>query len=115
MAAHEGALSKILIDFLNSRPEEITICGETTSDPQIRVPTISFTVKGWGSRELVETTEKISPYGFRWGHFYSKRLCDEVLQLGQEGVIRVSMVHYNTVEEAKGFVDVLAQVLDGRK
>lgn len=78
------------------------------------MPTISFAVKGWGSRELVETVEKQSSFGFRWGHFYSKRLCDEILQAGDEGVVRVSMVHYNTEEEIKEFVKVLEGVLASR-
>jgi selenocysteine lyase/cysteine desulfurase len=106
-------LQKILLDFLNSR-DDATVYGETTSDPKARVPTISFKIKGWGSRELVETTEKISPFGFRWGHFYSKRLCDEILQAGEEGVVRVSMVHYNTEEEITEFVKTLEKVLSSR-
>lgn len=49
---------------------------------------------------MVEGIEARSNFGCRWGHFYSKRLVDEVLGLGEEkggdGVVRVSMVHYNT-------------------
>lgn len=85
--------------------------GSTSSDPAVRVPTISFTVKGMGSKKLVEEAEKISNFGFRWGHFYSKRLCDEVLGLEPEAVARVSMVHYNTEEEIRGLVEVLKKVL----
>lgn len=63
-----------------------------------RVPVISFTVRGRGSREIVEGVEGKSGFGCRWGHFYSKRLVEEVLGLGEEGVVRVSLVHYNTGE-----------------
>lgn len=107
---HEGKLQKILLEFLNSR-SDVTIHGSTSPDSRIRVPTISFTVEGMSSREIVEGTEEISEYGFRWGHFFSKRLCDEVLGLGPEAVARVSMVHYNTEEEIRGLVDVLEKVL----
>lgn len=110
ISKHESDLAKILLDFLNSR-DDITVLGETTSDPTHRVPTISFVVNGKGSRWVVEEAEKISNYGFRFGHFYSKRLCDEVLGLEEEGVVRVSMVHYNTEEEIKGLVEVLKKVL----
>ena len=44
----------------------------------------------------MEAVEKESSFGIRWGHFYSKRLVEEFLGLGAEGVVRVSMVHYNT-------------------
>jgi cysteine desulfurase family protein (TIGR01976 family) len=107
---HEGKLQKILLDFLNSR-SDITVIGSTSSDSSVRVPTISFTVDGMSSKKIVQEAEKISNYGFRWGHFYSKRLCDEVLQLEPEAVTRVSMVHYNTEDEIHGLVEVLKKVL----
>lgn len=107
---HEGKLQKILLDFLNSR-SDVTILGSTSADSKERVPTISFTVEGVSSKKIVNDAEVISNYGFRWGHFYSKRLCDEILRLGPEGVTRISMVHYNTEEEIRGLVEVLKKVL----
>ncbi|ORY17285.1 pyridoxal phosphate-dependent transferase [Clohesyomyces aquaticus] len=107
---HEGKLQKVLLDFLNSR-EDVTVHGETSADPAVRVSTISFTVKGVESKQVVDKAEKISNLGFRWGHFYSKRLCEELLGLDNEGVVRVSMVHYNTEEEIRKLVEVLKKVL----
>ncbi|KAF1838448.1 PLP-dependent transferase [Decorospora gaudefroyi] len=112
ISEHEGKLQTILLDFLNSR-DDVTVMGLTSTDSAVRVPTISFTVKGMSSKAIVEEAEKGSNYGFRWGHFYSKRLCDEVLGLEPEGVVRVSMVHYNTEEEIRGLLDVLKNVLPG--
>lgn len=50
------------------------------------------------SRDVVEAVEKASDgkFGFRCGAFYSVRLSEEVLGLDKGGVVRVSMVHYNT-------------------
>ncbi len=64
------------------------------------MPVVSFSVEGWSSRAVVEGVEARSRFACRWGHFYSKRLVDDVLGLGgeKEGVVRVSMVHYNTGE-----------------
>lgn len=93
--------------------------GERSADPELRVPTISFVVKGKSPKALVEQVDRASgdakgpldggqdgdqglgesrQFGIRWGHFYSKRLCEEVLGLEKdgEGVVRVSLVHYNT-------------------
>ncbi|KAH7112812.1 pyridoxal phosphate-dependent transferase [Dendryphion nanum] len=109
IAIHESKLQKILLDFLNPR-DDVTVHGSSSADEKVRVPTISFTVKGRNSREIVEQAGS-SRFGFRWGHFYSKRLCDEVLGLGSEGVVRVSMVHYNTEDEIKGLVEELKKVL----
>ena len=74
----------------------MTIYGKREADAGLRVPVISFAVEGKGSRAIVEGIEKRSDYGCRWGHFYSKRLVEEFLGLGDEGVVRVSLVHYNT-------------------
>jgi selenocysteine lyase/cysteine desulfurase len=87
------------------------VIGSTSADSAVRVPTISFVVEGRNSREIVEQADKISNFGFRWGHFYSKRLCDEVLGLAPEGVVRVSMVHYNTEDEVRELVEVLKKIL----
>lgn len=76
----------------------MTIFGEQGAEKEKRVPVVSFLVKGRGSRSVVEGVEKRSRFGCRWGHFYSKRLVEEVLGCGEEGVVRVSLVHYNTGE-----------------
>ena len=110
IAKHEAKLQKIVLDYLASKPC-VTIHGETTSDFEVRVPTISFTVAGVSSQKVVEDVEAISNLGMRWGHVYSKRLCDEVLGLGPEGIVRVSMVHYNTEDEARKVVEVFEKVL----
>lgn len=107
---HESKLQKILLDFLNSR-NDVTVHGSTSVDSDVRVPTVSFTVEGVSPKKIVEEAEKSSNFAFRWGHFYSKRLCDEVLGLGPEGVIRVSMVHYNTEEEIQSLVKLLEKIL----
>ena len=45
----------------------------------------------------------------RFGHFYAARLIEQLGLTERDGVVRVSMVHYNTLEE----VDRLLSVLDG--
>lgn len=95
--AHEAELQAILLDYLTAR-KEVSIRGEKTSDPKARVATVSFTIDGWSSREFVEAVEQQSTYAFRWGAFYSNRLVCETFGLDGDGIIRVSMVHYNTGE-----------------
>lgn len=94
--AQEAVLQGELLGYLTGR-KDVTIHGERSADGKVRVPTVSFTVEGWDSRELVETVEKEAPiFGFRWGAFYSNRLVHEFLALGTSGIVRVSLVHYNT-------------------
>ena len=97
IAAHEERLQAIILRYLNAN-EAITVYGEREAGRERRVPVISFGVKGKSAREVVERVQAKSAFGFKSGHFYSKRLLDEVLGLGEEGVLRVSLVHYNTGE-----------------
>ncbi|KAI9048105.1 hypothetical protein LZ554_007901 [Drepanopeziza brunnea f. sp. 'monogermtubi'] len=110
---HEELLQGTLLEYLNSRPD-VTVMGEKDKDTKKRVSTISFVVKGKKSRDVVEAVDALTngEVGIRWGTFYSVRLADEILGLSQvDGVVRVSMVHYNTVDEVKQVIGVLDQVL----
>jgi selenocysteine lyase/cysteine desulfurase len=95
IVAHEAELQATLLAYLNAR-DDVAVWGERSVDTAVRVATVSFTVKGWGSRDLVEAVEKESNFGFRWGSFYSVRLVEQILGLSKDGIVRVSMVHYNS-------------------
>lgn len=92
----EEEIQRMLLDYLSNR-EDVTIFGEPKTDPESRVPIVSFTVEGWNSRSIVAAIEANSNIGLKHGHFYSHRLVKEVLDLDTtDGVVRVSMAHYNT-------------------
>ncbi|KAK6864663.1 aminotransferase class-V [Apiospora arundinis] len=111
LVAHEHVLQKTLLDYLASKPDVFTVIGETTADSTARVPTVSFLVKSWNAQTFVETVEKATNFGFRWGAFYSNRLAYDLLGLEQDGVVRISMVHYNTVEEVKGIIAAIEKAI----
>ena len=107
IARYEEKLQAILIDYLNSKPDVIQIWGEPVADRTKRVPVISFTVQGRSSRGVVEAIEARSNFGCRWGSFYSNRLVQEVLGLdAEDGVIRVSLLHYNTGKSRGAYLRV---------
>ncbi|OQD99721.1 hypothetical protein PENVUL_c062G06457 [Penicillium vulpinum] len=97
MAEHEERLQQILLEFLasNSRTDVI---GEPTASKELRVPVISFIVQGVDSQRIVEEVERRSAFGFRSGHMYSHRRLADVCGLDdvEDGVVRVSFLHYNT-------------------
>lgn len=95
---HEHELQSTLLTYLISHPK-VVVFGQQDPDPKKRVSTISFRVEGWKSRELVEEVDRVTrgTMGIRWGSFYSNRLIEEVLGLEvSDGVVRASLVHYNT-------------------
>ena len=107
MTNHETHLSHRLLDFLNSRGN-IRVVGPTTPAPDIRVPTIAFTIDGINSATVPPRVDH-HQIGIRYGHFYAKRLIQALGLEAQGGVVRVSMVHYNTLDECDRLIAVLDQ------
>ena len=109
IAAQEAALGTRLLDYLNGR-SEIEIIGSPEPSPA-RLPTISFTVRGHRSSEIPPLCEP-DRIGIRWGHFYAPRLVERLGLTERDGVVRVSLVHYNTVEEVDTLIGSLDRGLD---
>ena len=106
IALHEASLAERLLQYLRAR-NSVTIIGEATGDPAKRVSTVSFTVRDMHPEAVVRVVDR-HRIGIRFGDFYAKRLIGALGLAAQGGVVRVSMVHYNTIEE----VDRLIQALD---
>ena len=105
VADHEETLAGRLLSYLETKPR-VRIIGATTKDKAVRVPTISFVVDGVDSETIVRHIDGWQ-IGIRFGDFHSRRLIEH-LDLSSRGVVRVSMVHYNTVGE----IDRLIRGLD---
>lgn len=107
---HENKLTRGLLNFLASKPR-VQVIGE--ADPRMaedRLPVISFVVDGADPQELVQAIDE-KHLGVRWGHFYAVRLLDALDLLQYKGVIRTSLVHYNSETEVDRFKDVLDPLL----
>ncbi|MBM6596796.1 cysteine desulfurase-like protein [Microvirga pudoricolor] len=109
IAAHETLLSERLLAYLRDR-NDVTIVGRRDSETHRRVPTISFKVDGRDSAEIVRSTEK-DRIGIRFGDFHSRRLIERLGLAEGSGVVRVSMVHYNTSEEVDRLIESLDRAL----
>ncbi len=107
--AHEARLTERLLDFLNQRPN-VRIIGVSTADPQKRVSTISFVVEGKNSAELAAPIAAQN-MGIKTGDFYARTIIERLGLTAQGGVIRISMVHYNTLKEVDQLIKLLKKVL----
>ncbi|YAF98386.1 MAG: cysteine desulfurase-like protein [Nodularia sp. CChRGM 3473] len=109
ISVHEEKISDRLLQYLNSQPK-IRVIGKSTANRELRVPTISFVVDGIHSSTI---PPQIDPYhiGIRYGDFYAKRLIEYLGLAAQGGIVRVSMVHYNTIEEVNRLIAAFEQVL----
>ena len=108
VAAHERALAARLLDFLGG-VRGVRVLGETRASAT-RVPTVSFTVDGKHAGEIVRASDA-ERIGIKHGDFYARRLVDRLGLGARGGVVRASMVHYNTLDEVERLCTALAPVL----
>lgn len=109
IAAHEEMLAERLLDYLRRR-NDVTIIGRREGAREFRVPTISFKALG---REASAVTRALDAHkiGMRHGDFHSRRLVEALGLADQGGVLRVSMVHYNTLQEVDRLILALDEAL----
>lgn len=107
--SHEAALGERLLAWLRSR-EDVTILGARSTDDADRVPTISFVVEGRRSSDIVRSVER-RKVAIRYGDFYARAPIDRLKLREQEGVVRVSMVHYNTLDEVDRVIAALEEAI----
>jgi cysteine desulfurase family protein (TIGR01976 family) len=74
-----------------------------------RVPTICFTLPEIAPARISEELARQN-IGARDGHMYTPRLMKRLGLALESGVVRVSLVHYNTVQEVRRFGRVLAEI-----
>ena len=108
VAAHERALAARLLDFLGGE-RGVRVLGERAASAT-RVPTISFTVDGAPAGAVVRATDA-ARVGIKHGDFYARRLVDRLGLGAKGGVVRASMVHYNTLDEVERLCAALAPSL----
>ncbi len=106
VTAQEDALVEKVLSYLTSR-NDCRVFGATRNDNSNRIPTIAFRFDGRDSGAVSKEMDA-SKIAIRHGDFHSRRLVEDLGETGDGGLLRVSMVHYNTLEE----VDSLCTAFD---
>ncbi|MEM6807133.1 MAG: cysteine desulfurase-like protein, partial [Bacteroidota bacterium] len=109
IAVHEEQLSHRFLDFLKSKPS-IRIIGLDKGEKEKRVPTFAF-VDGKRNSEEISLATDPHKIAIRFGDFYAKKLIQDLDLDEQNGVVRVSFVHYNTLEEVNSLIEVLDGII----
>ena len=102
----EAPIQSRLIERLQHH-SAVRIIGTPSSSIEDRVATISFIHERHTPSTIVAAAHAAN-VGIRNGNMYAYRLCEAMGIPVEEGVVRVSAVHYNTIEE----IDVLMDALD---
>ena len=109
IAAHEEALGAPLLEFLTAKPG-VRLIGNPSADWNVRAPTFSFAVDGRDAGEIARAASA-HEIAIGAGDFYAAR-CIEALGLAERGgVVRASMVHYNTADEVERLIRALDEAI----
>jgi selenocysteine lyase/cysteine desulfurase len=110
MAALETPLVERLIDHL-ARTDGVRLIGPAHAASS-RVGTVSFVHPGRASQAISSAVTRRG-IGIRHGHMYAYRLCRALGLDPEDGVVRVSLVHYNTMDEIERLIAALDEALPG--
>lgn len=109
MAAHETGLAAPLIDYL-ARSPKVRLLGKNHCRDGDRAATIAFKPLA-KSAAVVAAALQAQGIGAERGHFYAHRLLKNLGIDPEDGVVRISLVHYNTVQEVERILVALEQAL----
>ncbi|WP_421360748.1 cysteine desulfurase-like protein [Agrobacterium rosae] len=111
ITAQENLLTERLLSYLRSR-NDCRIVGQVSNHDETRVPTIAFRFDGREAGDLCKVMDGEN-IAMRFGDFHSRRLAEYLDLTDHGGMLRVSMVHYNTLEEVDRFTAALDRILAG--
>ena len=105
---HEKEIANPLLEYLNSR-SDIKLIGKSKISNKDRAPTIAFTMDNKSSKDL---SSELVKHGIatRNDNFYAWRC---LLALGidvDDGVVRTSMVHYNSHDDVEKLINALKKI-----
>ena len=108
IAKHEMEIANPLLDYINSR-DDINLIGKNKIENKDRAPTIAFTIKNKSSKNVSSELVK-NGIATRNDNFYAWR-CLKALGINtDDGVVRTSMVHYNTHEDVNNLINALKTI-----
>ena len=106
---HENAQANRVLDAIKNI-KGARIIGQQHAEEGSRAATISITIDGLASKEAVEKMAR-KEVAVRNGDFYAVR-CLEGLGVEdvEDGIIRISLVHYNSEQEVDRLVEALGEL-----
>jgi len=108
ISLHEEEIANPILEYIDKN-ENLRLIGKNKIINKNRAPTISFIVNNRLSKEISDflVSENIAT---RNDNFYAWR-CLQYLGIDtDDGVVRISMVQYNTIEETQKLIEILKKI-----
>ena len=109
ITVQEDALVGRLLSYLTQRNDCI-VFGETRNDGSRRIPTVAFRFDGRDSAAVCKAMDS-HKIAIRHGDFHARRLVEATGEMRDGGLLRVSMVHYNTLDEVDHLCTAFDEIL----
>ena len=108
ISKHEEEIANPLLTYINSR-DDIRLIGKNKIKNKNRAPTIAFTINKKSSKEV---SSELVKHGIatRNDNFYAWRCLTALGIDTEDGVVRTSMVHYNTHEDVDKLIKALKKI-----
>jgi cysteine desulfurase family protein (TIGR01976 family) len=106
---YEAGLSRTLLEGLQAIKGAVVYGKQDLAALHDRVPTVSFNLKDVPAKRVASSLAS-KGFAIRDGHMYSPRLMKRLGLSPEEGLVRTSLVHYNTQEEISAFIHALEKI-----
>jgi cysteine desulfurase family protein (TIGR01976 family) len=107
---HENNLAAPILDFLDTHPG-VRLIGKSNVNDGDRAPTIAFKPLQQSSQSLANSLQNAG-IGTENGNFYAHRLLSDLGIDPEDGVVRLSLVHYNTRHDVEKILRELDRALN---
>ena len=108
ISKHEEYIANPLLKYISER-DDLNLIGKKEIANKNRAPTIAFTSKNVSSKNFSDFLVQ-NNIATRNDNFYAWR-CLEALGIDRDdGVIRLSLVHYNSIEEVNKLIKILDKI-----
>ena len=105
ISLHEEEIANPILNYLNER-KDLNLIGKNKISNKNRAPTIAFTSKTKSSKQISDFLTK-NKIALRNDNFYAWR-CLKALGIDvNDGVVRISLVHYNNLSEVNKLIETL--------
>ena len=108
ISMHEESIANPVLDYLSSR-KDFKLIGKNKIKNKDRAPTISFISHKKSSKEISNKLVE-NKIATRNDNFYAWRCLKSLGIDTKDGVVRLSLLHYNTIEESNNLIRVLDKI-----